>query len=51
MVKENVQLKEEIQKLEVELQEATKTAQVTPLLIVCITFLMTPFFRKNYFII
>ncbi|KAF6361904.1 N-myc and STAT interactor [Rhinolophus ferrumequinum] len=28
MVKENVQLKEEIQKLEVELQEATKTAQV-----------------------
>lgn len=28
MVKENVQLKDEIQKLEVELQEATKTAQV-----------------------
>lgn len=46
MAKENIRLSEEIQKLEAELQEAMKSSQVTPLLILYVTFLPTPFSGK-----
>lgn len=46
MSKENIRLSEEIQKLEAELQEAMKSSQVTPSLILYITFLPTPFSGK-----